>query len=164
MIYFIRAGTDGPVKIGYAASVERRVALIQAGNHQRFTLLRTLPGDRQTEGWLHRHFAAARIDREWFAFDAEMLTIEPPVEIELTLSLPRPMRSLPRPIGLFGGPKAVADLLGLDVSAVHRWGYPRERGGSAGCILAKHQRALLAAARKRKIALSPADFFDEVAA
>ena len=78
MIYFIRAGADGPVKIGYAASVARRVALIQAGNHQRFTLLRTLPGRRDAEAWLHHRFAAGRIDREWFAFDPTMLTVEVP--------------------------------------------------------------------------------------
>jgi len=74
------------------------------------------------------------------------------------------MNTAERIVSKFGGHRVVADLLGLDVSAVHRWGYPRERGGSDGCIPTKHQRALLAAARKRKIALSPDDFFDEVAA
>jgi len=68
--------------------------------------------------------------------------------------------SAERIVSKFGGPRAVAGLLGLDVSTVHRWGYPRERGGSDGQIPTRHQRALLSAARERGIDLTPADFFD----
>jgi hypothetical protein len=126
MIYFIRAGADGPVKIGYAASVERRVALIQAGNHQRFTLLRTLPGERQTEGWLHRHFAAARIDREWFAFDVDMLTVEPPAIAE-HLRIPRGRANYAKhPLGAWLGEAGMslaefAVKLGVHQDAVRKW-------------------------------------------
>ena len=37
-------------------------------------------------------------------------------------------------IEICGGVKAVAEMCGRDVSRVHRWGYPNERGGSDGFI------------------------------
>jgi hypothetical protein len=57
----------------------------------------------------------------------------------------------------FGGPEKVAAALGLSRSRVYRWTRPRTRGGSDGLIPAKHQAPLLAAARRRRIALEPAD-------
>lgn len=58
-----------------------------------------------------------------------------------------------------GGPKVVAAMCGVDVSRVHRWKYPPERGGSGGIIPAPHQITLLREARARGIPLTPADFF-----
>lgn len=59
-----------------------------------------------------------------------------------------------------GGPKAVADILGVDVSRVYRWTYPKSRGGTGGLIPAKHQSDLLIAARAKGLSLKPSDFFD----
>ena len=59
-----------------------------------------------------------------------------------------------------GGAQAVADLVGVHVSNVHRWTYPRERGGTGGHVPARHQQAILDAARRLGIDLTPADFFD----
>lgn len=59
-----------------------------------------------------------------------------------------------------GGPKAVAEMVGVDVSRVHRWTYPTSRGGSGGLIPARHQNKLLIEARARGIDLRPEDFFD----
>lgn len=67
-------------------------------------------------------------------------------------------------IAKVGGVDAVASALGLNVSTVHRWTYPKERGGTGGTVPTKHQRELLAVARERGIDLSPADFFDPPAA
>lgn len=59
-----------------------------------------------------------------------------------------------------GGVTAVAEMVGVHVSRVHRWTYPRERGGTDGLIPTKQQQILLEAARAVGVDLQPADFFD----
>lgn len=63
-----------------------------------------------------------------------------------------------------GGHAVVAALVGVDVSRVHRWTYPPERGGTGGVIPTKQQAKLLTAARASGIDLKPDDFFDQAAA
>lgn len=58
-----------------------------------------------------------------------------------------------------GGPKAVAAMLGVDLSWVYRWTYPKESGGTGGLIPAKYQSRLLEEARKRDLPLRPEHFF-----
>lgn len=58
----------------------------------------------------------------------------------------------------FGGHAVVAELLGLAVSAVYRWDYPKSRGGTGGLIPQRHHAALLKVARERDIAVAPQDF------
>jgi hypothetical protein len=58
-----------------------------------------------------------------------------------------------------GGHAAVAEILGVDVSRVYRFTYPKERGGTDGTIPTKHQQVLLDGAAARGIELRPADFF-----
>jgi len=81
-VYIIRAGDDGPVKIGYVHREEAVVARLndlQHANHERLTLIRVIPGAmRQTEKWLHRQFSSNRIRGEWFFFDERMMTIGKP--------------------------------------------------------------------------------------
>lgn len=62
-----------------------------------------------------------------------------------------------------GGHRAVAEMVGAHVSRVHRWTYPKERGGTGGLIPSAQQAPLLAAARARGIPLEPADFFADQA-
>ena len=59
-----------------------------------------------------------------------------------------------------GGAKEVAKLAGVDLSRVHRWTYPKARGGTDGRIPSKHHQSLLNRARERGIELSPSDFFE----
>lgn len=59
-----------------------------------------------------------------------------------------------------GGHAVVAAMTGVHVSRVHRWTYPKVRGGTGGLIPAQHLQTILAEAQKRGIALSPSDFFD----
>lgn len=59
-----------------------------------------------------------------------------------------------------GGFRAVAKMLGVDVSGVHRWTYPKERGGTDGRIPSRRQQPLINAALAAGIPLSPTDFFD----
>lgn len=76
-VYFIRAGEDGPVKIGWAADVQGRMRELQTGNVATFVLLREFDGRKAEEAEFHRHYKALRIRGEWFEFCASMLTIEP---------------------------------------------------------------------------------------
>lgn len=62
-----------------------------------------------------------------------------------------------RIIEKIGGFKAVSKLLGCDISRVHRWTYPKEKGGTDGHIPPKRQRQLLEKAPDK---ITPADFFD----
>jgi hypothetical protein len=80
MIYFMRAGDDGPVKIGWTTSLEARKESIQLGSAVRLVVLRTLDFPRWAEYWLHDHFASSRLEGEWFSYDPTMLTITPPDE------------------------------------------------------------------------------------
>lgn len=79
MIYFIRAGESGPIKIGSSGSPETRMRkFFQPGNHEALSLIRTLPGGAADEHWFHARFNHRRIRGEWFHFDPLMLTIAPP--------------------------------------------------------------------------------------
>lgn len=59
----------------------------------------------------------------------------------------------------FGGFIEVAKICGVDVSRVHRWTYPQNRGGSNGFIPVARQDELLAEAKRRRIKLKRDDFF-----
>jgi len=58
-----------------------------------------------------------------------------------------------------GGFQKTAEMLGLDVSRIYRWTYPKCRGGTGGVIPTKHQNILLTKARLKGIDLMPEDFF-----
>lgn len=61
----------------------------------------------------------------------------------------------------FGGAAKVAALLECDESTVHRWTYPRERGGTDGFIPRKPASRLLECAHTQGIELRASDFFDQ---
>jgi hypothetical protein len=76
MIYFVRAGETGSVKIGKANDVAKRVAGIQVGCPQKLAVLRVCDGDGRVEKFFHKKFAHLRQSGEWFTFSDEMLTAE----------------------------------------------------------------------------------------
>ena len=55
----------------------------------------------------------------------------------------------------------MAEWLGLSVTSVYRFTYPKERGGGGGLIPAEHQQVILEKARELEIELSPEDFFSD---
>lgn len=71
-IYFIQAGSKkGPVKIGYASSVERRLIELQIGSPFTLSLLFKLPAKSEKhaqalERWFHDRFYRRHIRGEWF--------------------------------------------------------------------------------------------------
>jgi T5orf172 domain len=73
VIYFVREGTDGHIKIGYAASVRKRLRTIQTGNPRPLTVLASVQGGYRHERFLQRRFKHLRIRGEWFRPDSELL-------------------------------------------------------------------------------------------
>jgi repressor LexA len=78
VIYFFRAGDTDQVKIGKAADPATRLRELQTGHAEKLVVVRLLEGGHETEKWLHKHYAARRLQGEWFRFCESMLTIEPP--------------------------------------------------------------------------------------
>lgn len=78
MIYFIQAGEDGPVKIGFAQTVEgvhRRMATFQTCHAESLRLIGFSEGTREDEATLHRGFAAERQRGEWFEPSDRLLEV-----------------------------------------------------------------------------------------
>jgi hypothetical protein len=98
-IYFIRSGNDGPIKIGRARDVARRVRTLQTASAAPLVLLGVIPGDGKVERRLHRRFAANRIRGEWFRATPELLAhidalTRPPAAEPLTPERARELRNV----------------------------------------------------------------------
>lgn len=65
-VYFIQAGDQGPIKIGWSCEVSRRLLELQTANAARLVLLGYIPGTQKTERAWHVKFAAERLEAEWF--------------------------------------------------------------------------------------------------
>ncbi len=73
-IYFMRALSGGPVKIGITEDVYRRRSQIQSSSPAgRIMVLATLPGTRMDERELHWLFGHLRLHGEWFEGTPELL-------------------------------------------------------------------------------------------
>lgn len=83
IVYFIRSGADGPVKIGTTHNIADRLDTLQSHSPEPLSVMRTVPGGYLVEQWLHDRFADQRLHREWFAFSELMLDIIPPGESSL---------------------------------------------------------------------------------
>jgi hypothetical protein len=94
MIYMIRAGEDGPVKIGFTASdATKRLRGLQTSHSQRLSIIRLFEGDMADEKRLHIMFADLRRSGEWFNFSRAMLGDVGLVEIGSAQSKPEPARA-----------------------------------------------------------------------
>lgn len=65
-VYFIQAGTDGPIKIGVAVDPVGRLAELQNANAAKLVLLAACPGRRDEESRLHAACRHSRIRGEWY--------------------------------------------------------------------------------------------------
>jgi hypothetical protein len=76
-IYFVQAGKGGPIKIGLAGDVVRRLNSLQTANPETLFLLATaLSGARRVfreEALIHRTFSAFHVAGEWFRPEPELL-------------------------------------------------------------------------------------------
>lgn len=91
-IYFVQAGPDGPVKIGYAVDPKRRIASLQTACAVDLVLLREIAGNEKTEAWLHQRFLGHRVRGEWFSFTDDMLVCEPPADADAPKPSTRTLR------------------------------------------------------------------------
>ncbi|GEO18084.1 GIY-YIG nuclease family protein [Microvirga aerophila] len=73
-IYFIRQGTDGHVKIGFATNAAKRLDQLQTGHSEVLSIIRLLEGTKEDEVRLHQRFGELRLTGEWFKFSDAMLT------------------------------------------------------------------------------------------
>ena len=124
-VYMIRAGENGPVKIGYAEHVALRLVKMQADNHERLTILRIFEGGQTEEAALHLLFADLRLNGEWFGFSRKMLgdvglreIIEAraePIQPPSPVAIHKPVGPVVRELRLSKGltQAAVADALGI---------------------------------------------------
>lgn len=81
MIYFLRAGADGHVKIGWTkdkTTLVGRIATLQTGQPHKLHVIRTMEAARWGEAWLHGYFAGVQAVGEWFAYQDAMLTVDVP--------------------------------------------------------------------------------------
>lgn len=69
--YFVRCGTDGPVKIGVASNVSRRVQELQIGSPEPLRLLAQTRSVTEVEA--HRRWAILRLSGEWFESSPDLL-------------------------------------------------------------------------------------------
>jgi hypothetical protein len=58
-----------------------------------------------------------------------------------------------------GGVRPVAEMLGIHITSVYRFSYPKSMGGQEGLIPMHYAVELIARARDRGIQLTPLDFF-----
>jgi hypothetical protein len=77
MIYFIRAGAEGPVKIGLTENAEQRLEAFQTVHYETLYLIRTCDGSYREEMWFHRQFEKYALRGEWFHYNEAMLTLTP---------------------------------------------------------------------------------------
>lgn len=73
MIYFIQAGENGPIKIGMALDVYRRLAELQTGHYERLRIIGLIDGERAQEKLTHSALANFRLNKEWFSAAPEVL-------------------------------------------------------------------------------------------
>lgn len=75
-VYFIQAGDDGPIKVGYTTHPEVRLARLQVGNPETLYLRAAIRvKERAVEVALHATFARHRIRGEWFHPHADLLAL-----------------------------------------------------------------------------------------
>ncbi len=65
-VYFVQLGEDGPVKIGSAVDIAKRMDQLQNGNAAPLYLRAVAPGGHAAERDFHKQFARDRLRGEWF--------------------------------------------------------------------------------------------------
>lgn len=124
--YFIQAGDGtGPVKIGVASNLRRRLDALQTGNAERLTIIRAVTGGCAVERHFHDRFTGRRVRGEWFSFCPEMLTAPPPAGSHEITDLPtapaRERSPIDDVIEALGGSRGVAERFGVGTTAVSNW-------------------------------------------
>lgn len=152
-VYLIRAGENGPVKIGKADEPKLRLIDLQCAHYERLHLLRVWEGGEAEEKALHLRFGDLRIRGEWFGFSRLMLGDVGLREIASygphgrTNKPAAPDQPMPDLLIRLGGLVAVARKLGLLDNATLHW---NRRG-----IPAKYTAAIIRLAQSEGFLVTP---------
>ena len=74
MIYFIREGFEGNIKIGYTTdNICKRKSALQNGNSKRLIIIGTMNGNQDFETYLKDKFRHCQLIGEWFSPKKELL-------------------------------------------------------------------------------------------
>lgn len=87
VVYFVRAGNKGAIKIGVARDVQKRLATMQTGNPFELKVIALIPcsGVQQafdTERRIHNMFRSKRIRGEWFYGDINFRDVRDLMEVK----------------------------------------------------------------------------------
>jgi len=67
MIYFIKVGKKGPIKIGYTnTNPKHRIEAMKTGSPYPLKIIGVLDGGKNREKFLHEQFKDLRMNGEWF--------------------------------------------------------------------------------------------------
>lgn len=68
LVYFIRQGSDGPIKIGHTKYKKAigRLSELQTGNPYTLEIIHEIHGDKDLEKEIHNLFSEHRMRGEWF--------------------------------------------------------------------------------------------------
>jgi len=145
--YIIQAGDGGPVKIGWAKDVKKRLKRLQTGHYERLEIIRTIEGGRALGRHFHVRYAANNLTGEWFTFCDEMLQWLPEEPIPETDHLCISVPSSPE----WQFIERQAEALNVKKTTIKKW---RDRG----CVPHRHRIRLLEIACVRRFILDPAMF------
>jgi len=74
-VYFIQSINGGPIKIGSAYNVHRRLKQLQTGNPDLLILLHATTGGKRFEYFLHKRFGKYNKRDEWFFENDEIVKL-----------------------------------------------------------------------------------------
>jgi hypothetical protein len=140
-VYFIQAGEDGPIKIGYSARPENRLRELQLGNWQDLFLLKKIRGSSELEATYHSKFADAHIRSEWFhpiapltelieGLESEPITLSPILRYSRDGDLKRPKKITDIEQRIKASGASVDDLCAA--AKIHRATWQRWKAGIVG--------------------------------
>jgi hypothetical protein len=72
-VYFIRAGKDGPVKVGFSTDFQQRLRELQTASPHELKLEAAVMGTPAVEAWLHRERRRWHLRGEWFDLDHDRI-------------------------------------------------------------------------------------------
>lgn len=116
MIYFIRALTGGPIKIGTAGNPWQRAATLQTGNPEKLGVFAVIHGGRAEEASLHSRFAAARVQGEWFHSTTELCAYIEGIRAAQREAPPKPMPVYDVSVGRFSRDQLSSIVIGALLS------------------------------------------------
>jgi hypothetical protein len=68
-VYFVQAGDDGPVKIGFSTDTQRRLKELQTASPAPLKLLAQVIGTPAIEAFVHKVLRKKHVRGEWYAID-----------------------------------------------------------------------------------------------